>query len=94
MKKRVLNSNSISSFGQALPSQTALSSNRVRPIPEKTYRERIITYLDDNGPCAVRAISEGTGINPNAVSVTLHNGKGKVFYQNPQNRNWGLICCR
>jgi phage replication O-like protein O len=104
-KERVLDNN-ISSYGQALPSPTALSSDRVRLIsrerstadrnliganPKKTYQEQIITYLDTNGPSAIRAISRGTGINPNPLNVTLHNGKGKVFYHDSKKRVWGLI---
>lgn len=105
-KNTVSENTILHSYGQALQSQTALSSNRVRPIPsqgstadrnlikanpKKTNRERIMAYLDAHGSSAVRVISDGTGINPNPVNVTLHNGKGKVFYHDSQKRTWGLI---
>lgn len=100
---RVLN---ITSYEGTSPPQTPPSYQRVRPVPnqgsaanrnfikanpKKTYRKRIIAYLGANGPSAVRAISDGTGIRPNLVNATLYNGKGKAFYHDSVRRVWRLI---
>jgi hypothetical protein len=55
-----------------------------------TNRQQIIEYMKANGPARIKAIAQGTGINPNLTSVTLHNGKGKVFYHDSEKRIWGV----
>ncbi len=100
---RVLN---ITSYEGTSPPQTPPSLERISPItregptvkgnlikgpPKNTYRERIIAYLDANGPTAIKAIAKGTEIGANLVNVTLHNGKGKVFYHDSEKRAWGMI---
>jgi phage replication O-like protein O len=72
-------------------STTSKEKILIKANPKKTYRERIMAYLNANGPSSVRAISEGTGIKSNPLNVTLHNGKGKVFYHDSEKRVWGFI---
>ena len=94
------------SYEGTSPPQTPPSYQRVIPIPKegstangnlikanpsKTYREQIITYLNTNGPSAIKVIAKGTGIGATSVNVTLHKGKGKVLYHDSQRRIWGLI---
>ena len=103
-KERVRNY--IYSYEGTSPPQTPPSSNRVIPCsregstadgnfssacPKNTYQKQIITYIETSGPSPIKAIAEGTGIGANKVNVTLHKGKGRVFYHDPIKRIWGLI---
>ncbi len=55
-----------------------------------TNGDRIEAFLHSNDISTIKAISEATGINPNMVNTTLHNGKGKRFL-NTERGYWSAV---
>ena len=55
-----------------------------------SYRERIAAYLGAHGPAPIKAIAQASRIKANAVNVTLHQGKGKLFCHFKAERTWGV----